>query len=37
MRWLTLSLEATILVSGPSGQPKYRKNAEILVNRHCKN
>ena len=25
MRWLTLSLEATISVSGPSGQPIYRK------------
>jgi len=31
MRWPTLSLEAKVLVSGPSGQPKYQKNAGILV------
>ena len=31
MRWLTLSLEATISVSGPFGQPIYRENAAILV------
>jgi len=31
MRWLMLSLEAMISVSGPFGQPKYRKNAGILV------
>ena len=31
MRWLTLSLEATISVSGSSGQPIYRKNGGILV------
>jgi len=31
MKWLTLSLEATISVSGPSGQPMYWKKAGILV------